>query len=81
MRHYNNRFHGTIKCTPEEAFQGQYKATPELKDLSKEEIRQRVVENTKLTGQKANQGHIVDFKVGDKILLRDKLKTKVRHDG
>ncbi len=29
----------------------------------------------------ANQGRIMEFNIGDNILVRDKIKLKTRHDG
>lgn len=81
MEYYNNKWHGTIKCTPEEAFQQKFISTNDLKNMQPEDLRTRIVEATKRKGQIANQGHIMEFKIGDKILVRDRIKTKVRHDG
>ena len=81
MKYYNNKYHGTTKCTPEEAFQQKFIQTREIQNLSADDIRRRVVENTKRKGQINNQSQIIQFKIGDKILIREKIKAKVRHDG
>ena len=63
MEYYNNKWHGTIKCTPEEGFQQKYMSTNDLKNMQSEDIRTRIVESTKRKGQIANQGHLMEFKI------------------
>ena len=50
MNYYNNKFHGTIKCTPEEGFQQKFIHTLGLESMSSEDIRVKIVENTKRKG-------------------------------
>ena len=47
VKFYNNKYHTTIKCTPEEAFHQKYFSTFELENLTPDEIRVRTVESSK----------------------------------
>ena len=67
--------------TPREAFEQKFVSTPDLQGLSSEDIRERVVERTKLKGQLANQAQAIAFKIGDPILVRERIKLRTRHDG
>ena len=54
MSFYNNRIHGTIRCTPEEAFQHKHFSTEWLLGMPADEIRVNIVNFTKSKGMREN---------------------------
>lgn len=41
LKYYNNKWHGTIKCSPEESFHQKFIETFEIENLNPKEIRKR----------------------------------------
>ena len=59
VKYYNSKFHTTIKCAPEEAFQQKYLGmTFEIEGMTPEQIRARCVESTKKRGVMMYQGGV-----------------------
>ena len=81
VKEYNTRMHSTIRMTPNEAYYQKFITTKTVRSCTAEIIRARVVSNTKLLGSRLNKNCVNDMAVGDRVIVKNTMRIKIRPDG
>ena len=81
IKEYNTRMHSTTKVTPNEAFYQKYITTKRIREDTPEQIRQRVTHNIKMVGSDRNKGCVNELSEGDRVIVKNTMRIKIRADG